>query len=62
MEIALSESAVAIHIFLTREMCLKYGRSTHFSRAKVKGPTIMMYTYSPQLLSLHVKVFACTNF
>ena len=57
MEIAqLSKSMIIIsctnpHIFAIREICLKYGRSTNFGRAKDKGHSMAMYTYSPQLLS-----------
>ena len=34
------------YIFVIRETCLKYGRCTHFGRAKGKGQA-MMHTYTP---------------
>ena len=40
-----------LYIFVIRETCLKYGRYTHFGRAKVKGHT-MMQTYTQKPMSL----------
>ena len=58
------------YIFVIREICLKYGRSTHFGRSKVKDHTMTLHTYSPtndpskNHLSTHygIQEIAQTNF